>query len=227
MPFHRIEAWNGAFFAPLRSSSPQLHQSLYLGHSGDPCQAGYTAAHWNRPMESTLTVLHTNGYHKLRAVYCNCIGSPEPHAQLTQAGIFPSTQIRPATGFTFQLLRQFHHQNIASKTSVHDFHKALICVTDNVLPQAIPVGVRHPRATLQLLKSSLECISSLGCSDPSVEDDNCLSSCRKATLRQIGTGCAGGAVPCLPRPSNQPSQRLGGKPTKVSSLNCLHLRTTS
>lgn len=89
-------------------------------------------------MTSILTVLHVNGYHKLQVQYCNCIGSPEPYLQLLHAGLFPATHARPSTAFTFQLLKHFQRFNLASKTAVHNYHKALLHLTDNVLPQSIP-----------------------------------------------------------------------------------------
>ncbi|KAG8939355.1 hypothetical protein FRC04_006635 [Tulasnella sp. 424] len=138
MPFHRVERWNGLFFEPQAPTTPQIHQLMYLGHNGSRCDAGYAAAHWKRPVTSTLTVLHVNGYHKLQVQYCNCIGSPEPYLQLLRAGLFPATHARPSTAFTFQLLKHFQRFNLASKTAAYDYHKALLHLTDNVLPQSIP-----------------------------------------------------------------------------------------
>lgn len=140
MPLHRIERWNGSFYERQSPTEPQAHQLMYLGHNGSRCRAQYRAAHAKRPTESTLTVVHTNGYHKLQVVYCNCLGSPEPHVQLLYAGLFPATHTRPATAFTFQLLKHFQRFNLASKTAVYDYHKALLQLTDFVLPQSIPVS---------------------------------------------------------------------------------------
>ncbi|KIO28253.1 hypothetical protein M407DRAFT_52408, partial [Tulasnella calospora MUT 4182] len=138
MPFHRVEQWNGAFFEPQSPLAPQLHQLMDLGHNGSCCDAPYTAANSRRPITSTLTVLHINGYHKLQVHYCRCLGSLEPYQQLLRAGLFPATHARPATAFTFQLLKHFQRFNLASKTAAHDYHKALLHLSDNVLPQSIP-----------------------------------------------------------------------------------------
>ncbi|KAG8915030.1 hypothetical protein FRC00_008546 [Tulasnella sp. 408] len=138
MPFHRVEKWNGEFFVPQSPAEAQVHQLLDLGHNGSRCDAPYSAEHLKRPATGTLTVLHINGYHKLQVRYCCCLGSPEPYQQLLQAGLFPATHTRPQTAFTFQLLKHFERFNLASKTAAHDYHKALLHLTDNVLPQSIP-----------------------------------------------------------------------------------------
>ncbi|KAG9017173.1 hypothetical protein FRB90_001477 [Tulasnella sp. 427] len=159
-PLHRIEKWNGVFFEPGNPTVPQLHQLLYLGHNGSRCKAPFTSAHWARPTEGLLTVVHTNGYHKLQVCYCNCLGSPEPYQQLLQSGLFPATHSRPATAFTFNLLKHFRCFNLASKTAAYDYHKALVQLSDGVLPQAIPssyhafIDVIHQWRMLTMLKRS-------------------------------------------------------------------------
>ncbi|KAG8933832.1 hypothetical protein FRC01_006877 [Tulasnella sp. 417] len=142
MPFHRVEEWNGLFFKPQSPVAPQVHQLMDLGHGGSKCDVPYLAVNSRRPVTSTLTVLHINGYHKLQVCYCRCVGSPEPFQQLLQAGLFPATHARPETAFTFQLLKHFQRFNLASKTAAYDYHKALLHLTDNVLPQSIPSSYR-------------------------------------------------------------------------------------
>lgn len=140
MPLHRIERWNGSFFEPGPIDQPQLHQYLVLGHSGSQCPSSPFTFGASRPVDSILTVVHINGYHKLHVRYCCCPSSPEPYVQLVLAGLFPATHARPATAFTFQLLHHFQRINLASKTAAHDYHKALLQLSDPVQPNKIPVS---------------------------------------------------------------------------------------
>lgn len=140
MPLHRIQKWNGSFFESGPLDRPQIHQYLALGHGGSRCDSSPFTFGTSRPVESTLTVVHVNGYHKLHVRYCCCPSSPEPYVQLVLAGLFPATHARPATAFTFQLLQHFQTINLASKTAAHDYHKALLQLSDPVQPNKIPVS---------------------------------------------------------------------------------------
>lgn len=143
-PLHRIEHWNGSYFKPAPLDHPQIHQLLYLGHDGARCDASPFNFPPSRPKESTLTVVHTNGYHKLHVSYCNCPSSPEPYVQLVLAGLFPATHARPATAFTFQLLKHYQQMNLASKTAAHDYHKCLLRLSDAIDSHRIPVCIATP-----------------------------------------------------------------------------------
>lgn len=141
-PFHRIRSWtsiasatgDGSFFRPATLSD--LGFKLHLGHGGAECQS--ISASGSNTL-STLTIIHTNGSHKINIKYCDCPTQLDRDLQLVDHGLFPATTTRPSTAFTFQLLQYFQVFNMASKTSAWDFHNGLVRMTDPVNPEAVPV----------------------------------------------------------------------------------------
>lgn len=138
-PYHRIEGWTagaGAFFRPTSLFDTGL--VVHLGHGGEECHTPQVRGDGL----SSLTVVHTNGHHKVHVMYCQCHGDlrPDRHVQLFDNGLFPATTEQPATAFTFPLLRQFQLFNMASKTSAWDYHQGLMRFTDAVDPTAANVS---------------------------------------------------------------------------------------
>jgi len=96
-----------------------------------------------------LHVVHVNGVHTMEVQYCSCLrGSQkqiaeEKWAQLLGHQIFPATEARPQTGFTFHVLKHFHQINLSSKTSAWDYSQSLIFLTDPIDPEdtkSVPVS---------------------------------------------------------------------------------------
>lgn len=138
-PFHRIRRWtnagSGSFFEP--AALIDLGFVLHFGHGGAECPS--LDVFGSNNMFSTLTIVHTNGSHKMNIIYCSCLGQESRDLQLIDHGLFPATTSRPSTAFTFQLLRHFQIFNMASKTSAWDFHNGLVRMTNPVNPEAVPV----------------------------------------------------------------------------------------
>lgn len=145
LPFHRLEHWNGSFFVP--GPLKDFHQLIHLGHGGLSCPSFRSTITPGVSSSATLTVLHVNGYHRVDVHYCCCTGADLPYIQLLRVELFPATHHRPATVFTFELLKHFQNFNLASKTAAHDYHKALMQLTDAVLPISIPVSGHHSQST--------------------------------------------------------------------------------
>ena len=136
-PFHRIQKWNNFYFG--RAALSDLGQVVGLGHHGALCP--------NRPPESkgrATTVVHVNGIHQVRVEFCQCSKAPAEPEQLAKASLFPATVDRPATAFTFQVLKQFHILSLTSKIPAYDFVNALVDMTDNAFPDKVPVSFFFP-----------------------------------------------------------------------------------
>ena len=122
--FLMFKVWRGDFFE--KTSLYNLGALIHLGHIDKcPCPAS---------SPSTLTVVHTNGVHSIRVVWCECgfFSDQNPRRkQLLRVGWFPASIHRPATVMTFDALNLFQLLTIQSKISFFDFFEALIKVTDN------------------------------------------------------------------------------------------------
>ncbi|KAG6877691.1 hypothetical protein C0992_009434 [Termitomyces sp. T32_za158] len=120
-PFHRIEEWKDASFAP--TTLQHLGLQMQLGHAGDQCE---------NPLPPTnLVVLHTNGIHSISVLYCDCTQSIPRHVQLLRTRLFPATTIYPQTAATFHLLKGFQLLSFMSKVSAFEFYQTLVRLTDN------------------------------------------------------------------------------------------------
>ena len=135
LPFHRIQAWksgHGAFFKKVTLF--EIGYTLHLGHEGRECPVGI-----GHPLVKELTILHTNGVHRVLISFCQCPGADREFLQLLDAKLFPGTEERPQKAFSFELLRHFQQFNLSSKTAAWDFHEALLRLSDGVLPHTVTV----------------------------------------------------------------------------------------
>jgi len=81
-----------------------------------------------------FAVIDTNGIHSIDIEFCGCytsVGGSHYRTQLLRAGLFPSTHIRPASGFTFNVLDAFHLLTLQGKTSAYDYYLSLEHMTEN------------------------------------------------------------------------------------------------
>ena len=87
-----------------------------------------------------INILHVNGVHQLTVQYCACQGQPKPAwEQLIEGQIFPATELKPATGFTFNVLQTFQALNLRGKISAFDYYNALHQMTEATNPSSVPV----------------------------------------------------------------------------------------
>lgn len=132
-PFHRIQKWNGLYFD--RTTLSKLGQVIGLGHHGALCP--------NRLQDSkgrAITVVHVNSIHQVLIKFCHCVNAPAEYNQLAKASLFPATVERPATAFTFHVLKEFHNLSLTSKIPAYDFINALVNMTNNAFPSEVPVS---------------------------------------------------------------------------------------
>jgi len=134
-PFHHIQMWNGMFFS--RASLHDLGHILYLGHGGTKCPR-------NTQKPTSFVVVHANGIHHRRILYCTCRPSTDKHEkvlQLVRHQLFPASVSIPQTAFTFDVLEKFHQHSLSGKISAYDYFDALRKHTDAAFPQHVPVGL--------------------------------------------------------------------------------------
>jgi hypothetical protein len=131
-PFHRVQEWTGSHF--VRRDLGDLGHTLCLGHRAHRCP------NTRDKSEGRLTtIVHTNGIHTRRILYCHCNGVSEA-IQLVRSGLFPATIQQPETAFTFAVLKDFHLHTLTSKKSAYDHYHALQKHTNNAFPQKCPVS---------------------------------------------------------------------------------------
>ncbi|KAH9977013.1 hypothetical protein BGW80DRAFT_1249823 [Lactifluus volemus] len=119
-PFHRIMAWNGAFYGDV--SLQELGLVLQLGHGGGKCSS---------PCEviDDFVVIDISGIHIVNIKFCACltiVGNSRHHTQLLRACLLPVTMTRPRTAFTFECLDSFHLLTLQGKTTAYDFYHTMI-----------------------------------------------------------------------------------------------------
>lgn len=121
-----FKRYNGFFWET--TSLMELGQVLHLGHNGKLC---------SRAQEpQNVTVLHTNGYHRVRMTFCQCIGSNgdpiEERISLLRARLYPATVQSPRTAATLSVLELYSKLCFQGKTSRYDFYHTLLRLTDNM-----------------------------------------------------------------------------------------------
>ncbi|KAK7051166.1 hypothetical protein VNI00_004666 [Paramarasmius palmivorus] len=115
-PLDMIQKWNGRFFEHVSLHS--LGLIVQLGHpDGGSCVGPISSP-------SNFTVIHTNGFHRVRVQYCGCY-------QLLRHGWFPATFKAPQTCLTIRLLENFHAMTLTGKISAYDYYRALEKLTDH------------------------------------------------------------------------------------------------
>jgi hypothetical protein len=132
LPTHRFRRWTGTHFENISSSA--LGYVFHLGHAGKACDMGF---------ECTLVVGDITGLHSVTVRFCRHPGCGTQSKQLLDANIFPCSEERPQTGFTFNLLRLFSLMSTESKLSAQHFYNILTCQTNPAFPQNVPDRYRE------------------------------------------------------------------------------------
>jgi hypothetical protein len=126
LPTHRARWWTGMHFANI--SLRALGVAFHLGHGGAPCNMG---------LDRDFLLCDTNGFHMITMRFCRHPGHGDPARQLLEAQIFPSSDKRPATGFTFPLLRQYALLESEGKLTMKRYYDVLVYLTNALLPHEV------------------------------------------------------------------------------------------
>lgn len=167
LPLHQIEVcakslfrlsayqyqqrWDGTSFQ--HESLMELGLTIQLRHRvGQMCP---------NQIHRKLTVIHSNGFHKVLVSFCECNPKVPRRQQLLERGWWPATPLDPQTVATFEVLRQFQYQNLQGNLTAYDFYHALEMQTDGRLSIAIPVRIIFWRSRFLLTPS--HAVSRSGC----------------------------------------------------------------
>ena len=124
-----LQKWTGKYFR--KAALKDIGLLVQLGHNGGPCLSPGRR-------NTKFVVCDVNGFHEVDVCFCSCRRSEEksllPLQQVLRFGWFPATQEQPTTAFTFDLLNFLHQLNHQGKTSLYDFHRTLLRVTNNSIP---------------------------------------------------------------------------------------------
>ncbi|KAI0248980.1 hypothetical protein BJV78DRAFT_1231294 [Lactifluus subvellereus] len=93
-PCHWVEQWNGTSF--IRCDISALGHAITLGHRGELC---HNISKKTPPLD--FLIIHTNGIHRTKLLFCGCVGCGNRMQQLLKAQLFPATTEQPTTAFIF------------------------------------------------------------------------------------------------------------------------------
>ncbi|KAG7086172.1 hypothetical protein E1B28_002131 [Marasmius oreades] len=121
-PLHWAHVWNGKFYDKRDICDLGYVYTFSHNHNGCRCEAAEAGGAYSKPLDFNL--IDINGIHRIKCVFCACPGHGRPEHRFTDllaSGIFPATVARAETGFTFNVLSEFHLHTVTSKKSPYDF----------------------------------------------------------------------------------------------------------
>ena len=130
-----------------QESADDVQANDYAAHETiadqDDSQLGFggpKTGHNDKYEGPIITVVDRSGVHEIGISWCCCREAPERDMQLMMAGLFPATFRNPKTVFTFQVLEDFHLDNLECKTTPSQFFSRLRRLTNDEFPNTVPVG---------------------------------------------------------------------------------------
>ncbi|KZV60566.1 hypothetical protein PENSPDRAFT_593918, partial [Peniophora sp. CONT] len=122
LPLHRVEIWLEGHWQ--ETTLKKLGVTVSFGHNGGTCPQP------RRTVED-FVVIHTNGLHEVKAVFCGCTLEYVPvREQLLRARWWPATVHAPQTAATFESLDAFDALGGAGKTNAYEYYNSLRLLTD-------------------------------------------------------------------------------------------------
>jgi hypothetical protein len=116
------------------------HETIADQDDGQLGFGGSKSRHNDKNENPMITVVDRSGVHEIGVSWCCCHEAPERDMQLMMAGLFPATFRNPKTAFTFQVLGDFHLDNLECKTTPSQFFSRLRRLTSDEFPNTVPVG---------------------------------------------------------------------------------------
>lgn len=129
LPCHRVRRWNGRFLE--RVALIDLGCVLALGEHQQPCRDA---------SEREILVGSMQGFHRIKVSYSRCAKSvnyPSEVQQLLHAGLFPCSDDRPSTAFSFDALRINHLASTEGKISGGRLYAILVSITNSAQPHLV------------------------------------------------------------------------------------------
>ena len=117
------------------------------GWEDDENEERNTYLHYGPPRPGSLDanghqimiIVDRSGIHHIGIHFCDCPSAKSADLQLLDMGIYPASQKRPKTGFTFGVLDDFLVDNRECKVSALRFYSKLRRITSNAFPASAPV----------------------------------------------------------------------------------------
>lgn len=96
-------------------------------------QLGHLNMHCINPAEghTEFIVIHTNGLHRVKVLFCNCLDRIPLRQQLLRQNWYPATVHYPQTCCTVAAIRQYHIMTLTGKMTGHEYYLSLERLTDN------------------------------------------------------------------------------------------------
>ena len=86
-----------------------------------------------------ITVVHSNGFHSLPVIWCNCAGhESDRDLELLDIHLYPATFTDVNTVFTFSCLDDLRYESLECKSSHFQYHSKLRRMTCPEFPDASP-----------------------------------------------------------------------------------------
>lgn len=124
--------------APLRS----LGLAVHLSHPDS------SACPQPQRTVGNFVVIHTNGVHEVKAVFCGCsLKFVPPQTQLLRERWWPATTDKPRTAVTFEALDALDALATSGKTNTYEFWNTMCLLTDATGTQKLPVSCTCARCS--------------------------------------------------------------------------------
>ncbi|KAI0071621.1 hypothetical protein K474DRAFT_1686991 [Panus rudis PR-1116 ss-1] len=163
LPFHRVSKWKDNTFC--RSSLLKAGVTLDLGHGGNneddesdgddeffevvsggiQFEKMRLRKDLDRDGNPILLIVDINGIHQIRARFCRCAHGRDiqRNVQLLQMGLYPATDGKPKTAFTFRLLDNLITDNLETKTTIVKYYAKLQRLTSEPFAHLVPDQTRE------------------------------------------------------------------------------------
>jgi hypothetical protein len=157
-PFHRVASWQETHYSPdwLWATGLRIH----LGHGGNPCphakegtgdsafaQARIRNFQFNAEPpgkqlegDTIVTIVHTNGIHRLPVALCQCPGQENMVLDdYLDLGLFPASYESVHSAFTFAVLDDNMLAYLECHTTSYQYYQKLRRLTNPAFPDSVPV----------------------------------------------------------------------------------------
>ncbi|KZV60207.1 hypothetical protein PENSPDRAFT_594339, partial [Peniophora sp. CONT] len=150
LPLHRIETWVDGQWNKVTLRA--LGLAVHLGHpDGSAC---------SQPQRTVgnFVVIHTNGVHEVKAVFCGCSHTFVPaRTQLVRERWWPATTDKPQTAATFEALDTLDALGTCGKTNAYEFWNAACILTDATGTQRLPDRSKEVARMVHVWRHILMC----------------------------------------------------------------------
>jgi hypothetical protein len=114
----QLQLWNGDYWQDMALFDINITLAIQLGHDGGTCPVPAADT-------STMIVVDITGVHRIWVRFCAC-QKTERYIQLLRAKMYPSSENRPRSAWTFDFLDNYVKISLQGKVSLYDFYNAVL-----------------------------------------------------------------------------------------------------